>query len=55
MIWLIVSSVLSGCVGGGVFILAYKKGWLDNLEDTKYQVFRNEEAASKQGKSDAEI
>ena len=42
MFWLVLITLLSGVAGLFVFIYSQRNGLLDNLEDTKYQVFRNE-------------
>ncbi len=43
MLWLIVSSVALALAGMLVFTYYFYKGQFDDMEDTKYQMFRNEE------------
>lgn len=43
MLWLIISSLAFGLAGMLVFIYYFYKGQFEEMEDTKYQMFRNED------------
>jgi hypothetical protein len=43
MLWLIISSVAFALTGMLVFIYYFCKGQFEDMEDTKYQMFRSEE------------
>jgi cbb3-type cytochrome oxidase maturation protein len=43
MLWLIISSLALALAGMLIFIYYFKKGQFDDMEDVKYQLFRNEE------------
>lgn len=41
--WFILLSLIGGIVGVGVFIYHLKKGQFEDVEDCKYQMFRDDE------------
>ena len=41
--WYIVSSLLMGAAGAGIYIYYLRKGQFEDPEDVKYQIFREEE------------
>lgn len=43
MLWLIASSIAFGLAGILVYIYYLRKGQFDDVEDVKYQMFRDEE------------
>jgi len=43
MVWYIVSATVLGLCGLWVYIYYMKKGQFDDLEDVKYQIFREDE------------
>jgi len=43
MIWFITSTLAAGLMGLLVFIYYLRKGQFDDIEDVKYQMFREEE------------
>lgn len=43
MVWYLLSTLVFGFVGFGVYLYGFKKGMFDDLEDVKYQMFRDEE------------
>lgn len=43
MFWCLISSLLLGLGGIGVYIYFLRQGQFDDPEDVKYQLFRNQE------------
>lgn len=43
MFWTLISTVVSGILGIGVYLYYLNKGQFDDPEDVKYQMFRDEE------------
>jgi hypothetical protein len=43
MLWLIVSSIAFGMSGMLIYIYYMRKGQFEDVEDIKYQMFRDEE------------
>jgi cbb3-type cytochrome oxidase maturation protein len=41
--WLLLGALAMGCAGGLAFVLAVRSGQLDDLEDVKHQMFREED------------
>ena len=41
--WTLISTIIAGFVGVGIYIYYMRKGQFDDPEDVKYQIFRNEE------------
>jgi len=47
MLWYITSSIVFGLMGVAVYVYYWRKGQFDDIEDIKYQMFRNEEPNEK--------
>lgn len=43
MIWYLVSSLILGLAGIGIYVYYLRKGQFDDPEDVKYQMFREDE------------
>lgn len=43
MLWYIISSLAMGLTGLLIYVYYMRKGQFDDLEDIKYQLFRDEE------------
>ena len=43
MIWCLLSSLILGLGGIGIYVLYLRKGQFDDPEDVKYQMFRDED------------
>lgn len=43
MFWYLISSVVMAVAGITVYIYYYQKGQFDDLEDVKFQIFRDDE------------
>lgn len=41
--WTIIGTLVCGLIGLGVYIYFWRKGQFDDIEDIKYQLFRDEE------------
>jgi nitrogen fixation-related uncharacterized protein len=41
--WTIIGSVISGLAGLGVYLYYMRKGQFDDIEDIKYQMFREKD------------
>lgn len=42
LFWTIIGTFIAGLISFGVFIYYLKKGQFKDVEDTKYQIFRDE-------------
>jgi|GEM_PF-2345333 len=43
MVWYLLSSLLMSFFGLGIYLYCLKKNMIDDSEDVKYQMFRDEE------------
>lgn len=42
LFWILMSSILGGLMGLGIYIYYLRKGQFDDMESTKYQLFRED-------------
>ena len=54
-IGLIAGATLMAAAGGVLFVLAVKKGQFDDIEDTKFQILREDEADERSQIEDSEL
>ena len=45
IMWFVLFSLISGAIGLAVFLISLKKGHFEDLEETKYQIFREDDDA----------